>query len=330
MKAIVISRPGGSGVLVPHEFPVPRPGTSGVLVRIMAARLNRSDIYSRKGTYGDKPGGQATTGLEIPGLEIAGIVEEVGTGAGRWKKGDKVCALVAGGGYAEYISVDERVCLPVPEGFSFEEAAALPETVFTIWFNVFRQAGLKAGEHFLVHGGSSGIGVMAIQMASAFGCRAYTTAGTDEKCQFCLGLGAVRAVNYKKQDFESELKAEGMDVILDMVGGSYTPKNLRLLRSKGRLVFINSMEGQQSTIQIGEIMRKNLTITGSMLKPQPLEVKAALAAGIEQAVWPLLTSGKIKPVIYKVFPLEEAAAAQQLMEDGEHTGKIILTTGRAV
>lgn len=321
MKAIIITRSGGPEVLEMRELPTPQPKSHEVLIRIMAAGLNRSDIYSRKGAYGSTGD---TDNKEIPGLEIAGVIEETGVEAGRWRKGDKVCALIAGGGYAEYISVDERLCLPVPAGFSFEQAAALPETVFTIWFNVFKQAGLKAGEHFLIHGGSSGIGVMAIQMTTAFGCKAYTTAGTDEKCHFCLGLGAVKAVNYKTQDFEAELKADGIDVILDIAGGDYTQKNLRLLRTKGRLSFINGMRGMQSTIDIGEIMRKNLIITGSMLKPQPLEIKAALAAEIEQQVWPLIASGKIKPIIHKVFPLTGAGAAQHLMESSEHTGKIIL------
>ena len=358
MKAIIISRPGGSEVLEMKELPIPEPGPGEVLVRIHAAGLNRSDIYSRKGAYGNRPvagsvkgagqvggGGDAggaadrgkvgnagmgavVGGMEIPGLEIAGIVEGVGVGAGpgRWKKGDAVCALVAGGGYAEYIVIDERLCLPVPPGFSFEEAASLPEAVFTVWFNVFDQAAFAAGEHFLVHGGSSGIGVMAIQMVTVLGGMAYTTAGTEEKCDFCLGLGAIMAVNYKKQDFEVELKAEGMDVILDMVGGGYTPKNLKILRRKGRLAFINSMQGSQSAIDIGEIMRKNLSIMGSMLKPQPVEVKVVLADAIRQRVWPLFASGKIRPVIHGVFPLAEAGAAQEMMEEGKHIGKIILRT----
>jgi putative PIG3 family NAD(P)H quinone oxidoreductase len=318
MKAIVISRPGGIDVLEMHELPKPEPKPGEVLVRIQAAGLNRSDIYSRKGVYGNMEGN------EIPGLEIAGIVEAIGAGVSRWKNGDHVCALIAGGGYAEYIAVDERLCLPVPSGFSFEEAAALPEAIFTIWFTVFKQAAIQSGEHFLVHGGASGIGVMAIQLVTAFGGKVYITAGTEEKCRFCMKLGAIKAVNYKTQDFEADLKDEGIDVILDMVGGDYTQKNLRLLRNKGRLCFINAMNGAQSNINIAEIMRKNLVITGSMLKPQPLEVKAALAAEIEQKVWPLIIAGKIKPVIYKVFSLEKAAAAQQLMESGEHIGKIIL------
>jgi len=318
MKAIVITAPGGPEVLEMKELPLPQPRGREVLVRIKAAGLNRSDIYSRKGSYGK------ASGNEIPGLEIAGVIESTGTEVQRWKKGDKVCALVAGGGYAEYISVDERVCLPVPEALSFEEAAALPETIFTIWFNVFEQAHLKAGEHFLVHGGSSGIGVMAIQLVTAFGCKVYTTAGTDEKCNFCLGLGAVKAINYKTQDFEASLKGDGIEVILDMVGGDYTQKNIRLLKPKGRLSFINAMEGAEATFSIMDVVRKNLIITGSMLKPQPLDVKAALAKDIEAQVWPMIAAGKIKPVIYKTFPLASAGSAQALMESGEHIGKIIL------
>lgn len=352
MKAIVISRPGGPEVLELRELPRPQPAPGQVLIKIHASGLNRSDVYSRKGSYGD-------TGVqEIPGLEVAGTIAETGSrgstgadeaagtedatgtgnatrsgdatgtgapGAGRWKKGDRVCALVAGGGYAEYICVDERICLPVPAGLSFEEAASLPETVFTVWFNVFRQAALQPGEHFLVHGGSSGIGVMAIQMVTAYGAKAYTTAGTDDKCRFCLDLGAVKAVNYRQQDFEEALKEDEMDVILDMVGGDYTNKNIRILRNKGRLAFINAMQGANVSINIAEIMRKNIVITGSMLKPQPPAVKAALTSEIEARIWPLIASGKIRPVINRTFPLAEAAAAQQLMESSEHIGKIVLT-----
>ena len=350
MKAIVITRPGSPEVLELMELPIPHPKAGEVLVRVHAAGLNRSDIYSRKGSYGH------TQPQEIPGLEIAGTIEEPGPGvpgqrgkagsvastkatpsakgpgpaaksaSARWQKGDRVCALVAGGGYAEYICVDERSCLPIPAGFSFEQAAALPETVFTVWFNVFRQAALQPGEHFLVHGGSSGIGVMAIQMVTAYGARAYTTAGTDEKCRFCLDLGAVKAINYRQQDFEAAFSGDGMDVILDMVGGDYTLKNMRILNNKGRLAFINAMQQAQTTVNIAEIMRKNLVITGSMLKPQSLDVKASLASEIEARVWPWIAAGKIRPVINRVFPLAEAAAAQQLMESSEHIGKIILTT----
>lgn len=332
MKAVVITRPGGPEVLVLKELPQPLPRAGEVLIRVHAAGLNRSDIYSRKGSYG------ALRENEIPGLEIAGVVEAVGPAAGtgaetsshapaatRWRPGDRVCALIAGGGYAEYACVDARSCLPLPDGFSFEQAASLPETVFTVWFNVFRQAALQPGERFLVHGGSSGIGVTAIQMGAAYGARVYTTAGSEDKCRFCLDLGAVGAVNYRERDFEAVLGVDSIDVILDMVGGDYTPKNLRVLADKGRLVFINAMQGARTTINIADIMRKSLVVTGSMLKPQSPDVKAGLAADIEKTVWPWIAQGKIRTVIDQTFPLEEAAQAQQRMETGEHMGKIILT-----
>lgn len=322
MKAVVITRPGGPEVLALKDLPQPLPRVGEVLIRVHAAGLNRSDLYSRKGSYG------ALRENEIPGLEIAGVVEAVGPAgpsAIRWRPGDPVCALIAGGGYAEYACVDARSCLPLPDGFSFEQAASLPETVFTVWFNVFRQAALRPGERFLVHGGSSGIGVTAIQMAAAYGARVYTTAGTEDKCRFCLKLGAMEAVNYREQDFEVVLGPDSIDVILDMVGGDYTPKNLRVLADKGRLVFINAMEGARTTINVADIMRKSLIVTGSMLKPQSPDVKAGLVTDIEKTVWPWIAQGKIQPVIDQTFPLEEAALAQQRMETGEHMGKIILT-----
>ena len=331
MKAVVITRPGGPEVLALKDLPQPLPRAGEVLIRVHAAGLNRSDLYSRKGSYG------ALRENEIPGLEIAGVVEAVGPtqatdaemsptpAAIRWRPGDRVCALIAGGGYAEYACVDARSCLPLPDGFSFEQAASLPETVFTVWFNVFRQAALQPGERFLVHGGSSGIGVTAIQMAAAYGARVYTTAGTEDKCRFCLKLGAMEAVNYREQDFEAVLGPDSIDVILDMVGGDYTPKNLRVLADKGRLIFINAMEGARTTINVADIMRKSLIVTGSMLKPQSPDVKAGLAMDIEKTVWPWIAQGKIQPVIDQTFPLEEAALAQQRMETGEHMGKIILT-----
>ena len=226
MKAIVITRPGGPEVLELKDLPKPRPGTGEVLIRVHAAGLNRSDVYSRKGTYGP------LRENEVPGLEIAGVVEEVGPSAMRWLPGSRVCALIAGGGYAEYACVDARSCLPLPEGFSFEQAASLPETVFTVWFNVFRQAALQPGERFLVHGGTSGIGVTAIQMATAYGAKAYATAGSEDKCRFCLELGATGAINYRERDFEEVLGPDSIDVVLDMVGGDYTPKNLRVLDRK--------------------------------------------------------------------------------------------------
>lgn len=302
----------------------PVPEGNQVLIKVMAAGLNRSDVMSRSSNLYGKH-----IPDEIPGLELSGVVEAAGPGVRRWKKGDRVCTLMAGGGYAEYAVADERLCLPVPEGMSFEQAAALPETVFTIWYNVFKLCRFQAGEHFLVHGGSSGIGVMAIQLVKAMGGRVYTTAGTAEKCRFCEQLGAVEAINYKTEDFVSRLKPAGIDVVLDMTGGDNTLKNIDIMRTGGRLSYINAMTGSKSEIDILQLMVKGLTLTGSMLKPQTDELKAALAAEIEEKVWPLIASGKIRPVIYRVFPLAEAGAAQALMESSTHIGKILLRTDAA-
>jgi len=324
MEAIVITEKGGPEVLKIQNVEQPVPKDNEVLIKIMAAGVNRSDVVMRSSSfYGD---GAAA---EIPGLEISGIVESVGAGVKRWKIGDKVCTLVTGGGYAEYSAVDERLCLPVPEGFSFEEAAGLPETIFTVWSNVFKTAAFKSGENFLVHGGSSGIGVTAIQMVVAMGGKAYVTAGTDEKCRFCEELGATLAVNYKTEDFEALLKPVGIDVILDMTGGDNTLKNIEILNTEGRLTFINAMNGNKSAIDIFKVMSKRLKITGNMLKHRSDDFKAELAAEIEQVMWPLVTAGKIKPVIHQVFPLAEAGAAQELMESSTHIGKIILRVGDA-
>lgn len=322
MKAIVITEKGGPEVLKLQEVDQPVPQGNQVLIKIVAAGLNRSDVHSRKSSFYGQ-----SDGKEIPGLEVSGVIESVGPEVKRWRKGDKVCALIAGGGYAGYRAVDERLCLPVPEGLSFEEAAALPETVFTVWSNVFRTAAFKAGENFLIHGGTSGIGVMAIQMIMTMGGKAYATAGTAEKCKFCEDLGATIAVNYKTEDFVEILKPIGIDVILDMTGGENTLKNIDILNPDGRLVFINAMNGVKSEIDILKVMNKRLQITGSMLKPRSDDFKAALAAEIEQEIWPLVSAGKIRPVIYQVFPMEEAGAAQELMESSRHIGKIILKTG---
>jgi len=321
MKAILITKKGGPEVLELQEMatPVAQPGE--VLIRVKAAGLNRSDIYSRmSAAYGQ-------TGPEIPGLEVAGIVDTCGAGVTRWRRGDAVCALVTGGGYAEYVSVPEGQCLPIPEGLSLEEAAALPETVFTVWLNVYRTGKLRAGEHFLVHGGSGGIGVTAIQLAVAFGIDVYTTAGTEEKCRWCESLGAKQAVNYKTADFEEVLRPVGFDVILDMTGGDFTVKNIRLLREEGRMLYINSMRGSNALIDIRAIMQKRLVLTGSMLKPRDPVFKAALAAEVEKNVWPLIARGAMRPVIYKILPLSEAAEAQRIMESGVHLGKILLRVG---
>lgn len=319
MDAIVITEKGGPEVLKLEQIAKPEPNGNEVLIKIHAAGLNRSDIISRK----SNPYGTDTV-REIPGLEISGVVEATGPEVKRWKVGDRVCALIAGGGYAQYRAVDERLCLPVPEGLSFEEAATLPETIFTIWSNVFKDAAFKTGENFLIHGGTSGIGVTAIQMIVAMGGKAYATAGTVEKCQFCEDLGATIAVNYKTEDFVTLLKPVGIDVILDMTGGENTLKNMDILNPDGRITFINAMNGSKSEIDILQLMSKRLKLTGSMLKPRTDDYKAMLAAEIEQTIWPLITAGKIKPVIFKVFPLAEAGEAQQLMESSTHIGKIVL------
>lgn len=320
MKAISITQPGDSSVLHLEERPTPQPTTGQVLIRIRAAGVNRSDIHQRQGGYGASPAGQ------IPGLEVAGTVEQCGPDVKRWRVGDAVCALLTGGGYAEYVAVDARHCLPVPSNLTFVEAASLPETVLTVWSTVFQWAHLNKGENFLVHGGSSGIGLTAIQLAKAFGANAFATAGSDEKCAACEKAGAVQCVNYKRDDFEKALGQVGINVILDMVGGDYTPKNLRLLATDGRLMFINSMNGANSPIHIPTLMKKRITLSGSMLKPRDDNFKAALTAEVEQHVWPLLADGRLTPIIYRTFPLAEAAQAQDLMVSSEHIGKIMLLT----
>ena len=318
MKAIWITHRGGPEVLELRDTPMPAPRTGEVLIEVKAAGLNRSDVYSRSSkAYGsDAP--------EIPGLEVSGTIVDTGPDVPRWKRGDQVCALVTGGGYAEYVAVPAGQCLPIPKGWSLEAAASLPETIFTVWLNVFQTGRLKAGEHFLVHAGSSGIGTTAIQLANALGSPVYTTAGTDEKCRWCESLGAIKAVNYKKEDFELAFKDIGIDVILDMTGGDFTAKNLRLLRDDGRMIFINAMRGRDATIDISRIMSKRLTITGSMLKPRDTAFKSALAADIEEHVWPLIARGALRPLIHASFPLSQAAQAQQLMESNAHLGKIML------
>jgi len=307
-------------VLRLQERPTPQPEAGQVLVRVQAIGINRSDIHQRQGGYGPDPTGQ------IPGLEVAGIVEQCGPTVSRWQVGDTVCALLNGGGYAYYVAVDERHCLPIPANLTFVEAASLPETVLTVWSTVFQWAHLTGGENFLVHGGSSGIGLTAIQLAKAFGANAYATAGSDEKCAVCQQSGAVKCINYKTEDFEQALADVGINVILDMVGGAYTPKNIRLLATDGRLMFINAMQGADSQIHIPTLMQKRITLSGSMLKPRDADFKAALIAEVEKHVWPLLTDGRLKPIVYRTFPLAEAAQAQDLMTSSEHIGKLILTT----
>ncbi|MDJ0367816.1 NAD(P)H-quinone oxidoreductase [Hymenobacter sp. H14-R3] len=318
MKAIAITQPGGPEVLHLQERPQPMPAAHEVLIKVRASGLNRSDIGLREGQYG------GTVAGVVPGLELAGEVVAVGSAAPRWRVGDKVCALVNEGAYAEYAVVDARHCLPIPAGWSVEDAASLPETTFTVWFNVFQTAGLQPGQTVLVHGGSSGIGLTLIQVAHALGSRVLATAGSADKCRSCEQYGAARCVNYKEEDFEAAFKDESIQVILDMVGGDYTAKNMRLLAPGGHLQYINAMQGPQVEINLFALMMKQLVLSGSMLKPQSADFKAALAAAVEEHVWPLAASGQLRPVIYQTFPLAEAAAAQQLLVSSAHIGKILL------
>ncbi|MGY4539737.1 NADPH2:quinone reductase [Mucilaginibacter sp. UYNi724] len=325
MKAIIITQPGEPEVLQIGDRPTPACSPTEILIKVMASGINRPDIAQRKGNY-PPPAGAPT---DIPGLEVAGVVTEIGADVTRWKIGDKVCALVIGGGYAEYCNAPEGQCLPVPDNLSFAEAASLPETFFTVWSNVFDRGRLQPGETLLVHGGSSGIGVAAIQMATAFGSKVYVTAGSAEKCRFCEDLGATKAINYNEENFADAIAKltdnKGVDVILDMIGGPYTPLNIKCLATEGRLVHINTMKGKKVEIDLSEVMRKRLTITGSMLRSRDVGFKTAIAHNLEQHIWPLLASGKIKPVVYKVFAAAEAAKAHVLMESSEHMGKIVIS-----
>jgi len=324
MRAVEISKPGGPDVLAPAERPVPSPKPNEILVKVAAAGVNRPDILQRMGLYAVPPDAS-----DLPGLEIAGEVTACGAAVTMWKPGDKVCALVHGGGYAEYCVTPEVQALPVPKGLSLVEAASLPETFFTVWSNVFDRAALKPGESLLVQGGSSGIGVTAIQMAVAMGNRVFATAGSDEKCAACVKLGAEKAINYRAQDFAEEIKAatggKGVNVILDMVGGDYVPKELKCLADEGRLVFIAFLRGSKTELDINELMRRRLTISGSTLRPRPVEFKGAIAKSLRDRIWPLIEAGKIRPVIFKTFPLAEAREAHKLMESSQHVGKIVLT-----
>ncbi|HSI39482.1 MAG TPA: NAD(P)H-quinone oxidoreductase [Xanthobacteraceae bacterium] len=323
MTAIAIPTPGGPQALVPQSRPVPRPRPGEVLVKVAAAGVNRPDVMQRKGLYPPPPGAP-----DIPGLEIAGTVAAVGEGVTRWTPGDAVCALVSGGGYAEYCLAEQGSTLPVPAGLSLLQAAALPETFFTVWTNVFDLAGLKAGETFLVHGGTSGIGTTAIQLARAFGARVFATAGSLEKCTVCRELGAELAVDYKTGDFVAEVKqatgGRGANVILDMVGGSYIARNYEVAAPLGRIVQIAFMEGSKVQIDYMRLMLKRLSHMGSTLRSRPGAEKAAIAAALEAKVWPLLAAGTVRPVLDRSFPLREAAAAHARMESSAHIGKIVL------
>lgn len=325
MTCIEITEPGGPEVLKPATRPVPQAGAGEVLIRVIAAGVNRPDCLQREGNYAPPPG---TT--DIPGLEVSGEIVAVGESPGEWKTGDTVAALVAGGGYAEYVNAPALQCLPIPDGLNPVEAAALPETFFTVWTNVFERAGLSEGESFLVHGGSSGIGTTAIQIASRLGARVITTAGSDEKCQACLDLGAERAINYKNEDFVEAARefggGNGVNVILDMVGGDYLPRNIKALAPDGRHVNIAFLRGSKVELNFMPVMLKRLTLTGSTLRPQSVERKGEIARQLRDKVWPLISKGEIKPVIHATFPMAEAAQAHQLMESSQHIGKIVLTT----
>jgi NADPH2:quinone reductase len=299
------------------DAPVPVPGPGEVLIKVQAAGVNRADLLQRAGHYALRPGVS-----QILGLEVAGTIESLGAGTSRWKVGDRVCALLTGGGYAEYAATPAEQCLPFPQGLDAIQAGSLPEAFFTVWLDVFDLGGLKPGETLLVHGGSSGIGIAAIQIAKALESRVIVTAGSEEKCEACRKLGADLAINYREVDFEQE--ARNVDVILDMVGGSYTIKNLRVLAPGGRLVYINFMESSKAEIDLSLILGRQLTITGSGLRPQTVERKAAIARNLEERVWPLILSGKIRPVIDSIYPLEKAAEAHRRMESSQHIGKIML------
>ena len=323
MKCIEISKPGGPEVLVPAERATPSPKPNEILVKVAAAGVNRPDVAQRAGKYPPPPDAS-----DLPGLEIAGEVAACGADARMWKVGDRVCALAHGGGYAEYCVVPEVQALPVPKGLSMVEAASLPETCFTVWSNVYDRGRLAPGESLLVQGGSSGIGVTAIQMARAMGNRVFATAGSDEKCAACVKLGADRAINYRTQDFAAEVKAatggKGVDVVLDMVGGDYVQREISCLAEDGRLVFIAVLGGWKAELVLTDIMRKRLTVTGSTLRPRPIAFKGEIARRLREKVWPLIEAGKIKPVIYRTFPLAQAAEAHRLMESSQHIGKIVL------
>jgi NADPH2:quinone reductase len=324
MRAVEIAKPGGPEVLTSTTRPVPKPKPHEILIKVAAAGVNRPDVLQRSGNYPVPPDAS-----DLPGLEVAGEVVDKGEAAKMWKVGDKVCALVHGGGYAEYCVAPEVQALPVPKGISLAEAASLPETFFTVWANVYDRGRLAPGESLLVQGGSSGIGVTAIQMAKATGNRVFATAGSDEKCAACVRLGAEKAINYKTQDFAAEIKAatggKGVNVILDMVGGDYVPKELKILADEGRLVFIAFLRGHKTELDINEVMRRRITITGSTLRPRTVDFKGYVARNLREKIWPLIDAGKIKPEIYKTFPLAQAAQAHGLMESSQHIGKIVLT-----
>ena len=325
MIAIEIREPGEPEVLVPVERPVPEPAADEVLIRVAAAGVNRPDVFQRRGRYAPPPGAS-----DIPGLEVAGGIEALGPGVTAWRVGDQVCALVTGGGYAEYCAAPAPQCLRVPRGMDIVTAGAIPETFFTVWTNVFQRGRLAQGESILIHGGSSGIGTTAIQLAKARGARVFATAGSPDKCAACEGLGAERCINYRDGDFVAEVRGltggRGVDVILDMVGGDYFARNIDALAVEGRLVEIATLHGVKTELNIQTIMGRRLTITGSTLRPRPVADKGAIAAELRDQVWPLLESGAVKPIIHATFPLRDAAGAHRMMESSAHIGKLLLVT----
>ena len=323
MNYIQIEKHGDPGVLKLHSMPVPEPGPGEVLIKVAAAGVNRPDVMQRKGLYPPPPGA-----TDVPGLEVSGTVVSVGQNVSKPPINSEVCALVTCGGYAEYCLAAASICLPVPEKISLVNAAGIPETFFTVWTNVFKRGQLKAGESLLVHGGSSGIGTTAIQLGKAFGATVYTTAGTSDKCEFCNNLGADAAINYREQDFSEEIKrlteGKGVNVILDMVGGPYFPKNIGLLADEGRLVQIALMQGSKAEVDFRSLLLKRVTLTGSTLRPRSVEEKTKIAQALQKNVWPLLESGAIRPIIHETFPLKQASEAHRLMESSAHIGKILL------
>ena len=326
MRAVEITKYGEPEVLVAGERPTPAAGPGEVLIAVQAAGINRPDCLQRRGRYPVPPGAS-----DIPGLEVAGRIVALGEGVASWKVGDEVCALLAGGGYAQYCNVAAEQCVPIPKGLTMVEAASLPETFFTVWSMVWGRGRLAQGETLLVHGGSSGIGVTAIQMARALGHTVFVTAGTDEKCRACLDLGASHAINYRTQDYAKEVKAltggRGVDVILDMVAGEYVKRDIEAAADDGRIVILALLGGAKGEVPFDPILRRRITITGGTLRPRPVAFKGQVARDLKERIWPLIEAGRIRPVIHATFPLEEAAKAHALMESGVHIGKIVLTVG---
>jgi NADPH2:quinone reductase len=328
MRAIEITQPGPPDVLQPCERPLPVLKAGEVLIRVIAAGVNRPDVFQRLGQYPVPPGAS-----DLPGLEVAGEIVDGELGASGFRKGDLVCALVQGGGYAEFCAAPLEQCLPLPKGLSPLEAATLPETFFTVWSNVFQRAALQPGETLLVQGGSSGIGVTAIQLAKALGHRVFATAGSEDKCRACTELGAERAINYRTEDFSAVVKeltgGKGVDVVLDMVGGDYLKREIACLADDGRICLIALLGGARAEVDLGQVLRRRLTITGSTLRPRPVAFKAQIARELRERVWPLIEAGTIRPVIHRSFPLEEAAQAHALMESSAHVGKLVLQVAPA-